>query len=326
MTRSRDYTANPRSPPKRKRRTTRKNILPIRETNDNDTSYFFPNLSLLPPLPHSPTIPPQTLSKLSVTSPPSHHSHTSESPITELTKPEFLVLTVPFSFTFPNPSTLPPLPPSPLSLPDLNTLPPSPASPNILPVIPLESTSPSDTVSFPVPFATPDPWLSPHSVSELIPAVSRLNLETTSTYVPLRSTTTFLSIAYTPFTSQPTVFNPTPFIPKKMSTTVSPSNAAAKALAMNMIDRANKHLANEIKFDHLEKDGSDFIKWKKNTARAMKALLNVTNYWDTPQPLSSAIDIECNILANSVINNTIHDDLKDVTDDTDSAYAAMQAL
>ncbi|EGG04085.1 uncharacterized protein MELLADRAFT_108698 [Melampsora larici-populina 98AG31] len=57
-TRSRDYAANPRSPPKRKRRNQRKtNTLPEISTNSENphtsSPYFSYNLSALPPLPPS---------------------------------------------------------------------------------------------------------------------------------------------------------------------------------------------------------------------------------------------------------------------------------
>lgn len=57
--------------------------------------------------------------------------------------------------------------------------------------------------------------------------------------------------------------------------------------------------------------------------RAMKALLSIKEYWDIRLPLVSYVDCERDKLAASIISNTIHEDLKNVTDD---AYEAMRAL
>lgn len=96
--------------------------------------------------------------------------------------------------------------------------------------------------------------------------------------------------------------------------------------ALHKIDQATKNLNAYTKFSSLEKDGSNFIEWKKNTSRAMKAMLRINNFWDAPQPLISYIDLTRDKLANAVIANTIHEDLKNVTDDTNNAYEAMTAL
>lgn len=89
--------------------------------------------------------------------------------------------------------------------------------------------------------------------------------------------------------------------------------------ALHEIDQATKHLSTYTKFSTLEKDGSNFIEWKKNTSRAMKSMLRINNFWDTPQSLISYIDLIRDKLANAVISNTIHEDLKNVTDETNNA-------
>lgn len=96
--------------------------------------------------------------------------------------------------------------------------------------------------------------------------------------------------------------------------------------ALQEIDRANKHLLNTINFTHLAKDGLNFILWKKNVNRAMKALLGIKDFWDSPQPIMTYVDKERNKLAVSIISNTIHKDLKDVTDSADTAHEAMEAI
>lgn len=96
--------------------------------------------------------------------------------------------------------------------------------------------------------------------------------------------------------------------------------------AIQEIDRASKKLLNYTTFTHLEKDGSNFIAWKKNTSRAMKALLNIKDFWDAGLPVITYVDTERDKLAAAIIANTIHEDLKNVTDDADTAVDAMRAL
>lgn len=58
----------------------------------------------------------------------------------------------------------------------------------------------------------------------------------------------------------------------------------------------------------------------------MKALLNIRDVWDIALPVSTYVDVERDKLAAAVISNTIHEDLKNVTDDADTAVDAMRAL
>lgn len=55
-------------------------------------------------------------------------------------------------------------------------------------------------------------------------------------------------------------------------------------------------------------------------------MLLMNNFWDSQQSLISYIDLTRDKLANTVISTTIHKDLKNVTDDTNSAYEAMMTL
>ncbi|EGG02991.1 uncharacterized protein MELLADRAFT_90593 [Melampsora larici-populina 98AG31] len=110
------------------------------------------------------------------------------------------------------------------------------------------------------------------------------------------------------------------------STTSSTTNKANITLTAQDITEAKENLGNEIKFDHLTTSGSNFVEWKKNTARAIKALIGIKNYWDEELPVLSYLDQKRDGLATSVINNTIHMNLKNVTDDSDTAYEAMKAL
>ncbi|EGG05383.1 uncharacterized protein MELLADRAFT_107661 [Melampsora larici-populina 98AG31] len=108
--------------------------------------------------------------------------------------------------------------------------------------------------------------------------------------------------------------------------TESKSQSTNNTLTAQDILEARENLSDEIKFDHLSTNGSNFIDWKKNTARAIKALIGIKNYWDEKLPVSNYLDRKRDALAASVINNTIHATLKNVTDDADSAYEAMEAL
>ncbi|EGF98363.1 uncharacterized protein MELLADRAFT_69369 [Melampsora larici-populina 98AG31] len=92
------------------------------------------------------------------------------------------------------------------------------------------------------------------------------------------------------------------------------------------ITEARENLADKIKFEHLTANRSNFIEWKKNTTRAIKALIGIKNYWDETLPITTYIDRKRDGLAASIINNTIHNTLKNVTDDADSAYDAMNYL
>lgn len=58
----------------------------------------------------------------------------------------------------------------------------------------------------------------------------------------------------------------------------------------------------------------------------MKALLGIKGYWESRLPLVSYVDHEIDRLAASIISNTIHEDLKNVTGDSNNAYNAMRAL
>ncbi|EGG04442.1 uncharacterized protein MELLADRAFT_64877 [Melampsora larici-populina 98AG31] len=60
--------------------------------------------------------------------------------------------------------------------------------------------------------------------------------------------------------------------------------------ASQAIDRAYKCLTTVLNFTHLVKDGSNFVLWKKNTARAMKGLLHIIDFWDNPLRVESLID------------------------------------
>ncbi|KAH9824060.1 hypothetical protein DFH28DRAFT_1162182 [Melampsora americana] len=153
-TRKRDYAANPRSPPVRKRRTRKKE--PLRETNNKDlTSHFFPTLSLLPPLPPSPDL--QTL----------------PDPLeAKLYNPE-----LPKAYTSDN-STLPPLPVSP-----------EPHTHNTSTVLPLNTntthTPPDNDTFIPSHTHTSSDSVSQtisENISDLAAGISRINLDPNLTH------------------------------------------------------------------------------------------------------------------------------------------------
>ncbi|KAH9807007.1 hypothetical protein DFH28DRAFT_1140828 [Melampsora americana] len=204
QTRHRDYTINPRSPPRQKRQTRQKKT-PLSETNN--ISYFFPNLSLLPPLPPS-TLSSPTLLTLSETQTLSDH-HTSPVSSPKLysstaasnknTKPNL-------ELNFPDHTTLPPLPPSPESIP----------------------TSPNSTE---LP--------SPQSISNIVTGVSRLNLTNiTPNYTLKFPTSLYPFINPIPFITEPTVFNPKPITFTKMNPTHTDTTQSSmnESLAMSVID------------------------------------------------------------------------------------------
>lgn len=89
---------------------------------------------------------------------------------------------------------------------------------------------------------------------------------------------------------------------------------------------AKENITTETKFDRLTANGSNFVEWKKNTAQAIKALIGIKHYWDDPLPVTTYLERKRDGIATSVINNTIHNTLKDVTDDADTAYDAMKLL
>ncbi|KAH9814111.1 hypothetical protein DFH28DRAFT_1169111 [Melampsora americana] len=196
-TRRRNYTSNPRSPPKRKRKTVQRKKLPVQELTqklDNPTSQFFPNLSLLPPLPASPVEEKST---------------------------------------------------------------------------PLEDTS-----------ATDSEVTSPGTISELAIGILNIDIESNSS-------------EQTPGSIRNNIKMVSP-----IAENTSPVMSTAEQYELLEINQGNKLLMNNIKFDHLKKDGSNFVEWKKNTVRAMKASISINNYWDNEH----------------------------VTDDCINAYEAMKAL
>lgn len=149
--------------------------------------------------------------------------------------------------------------------------------------------------------------------------------------LPPDSTPPTSTIDFKPLTSSTKMFNQNPidFSLRRLHPNiidVEMTDSVLETQALQEINRANKKLLININFTHLSKDGSDFIEWKKNTSRAMKALLSIREYWKVLLPLTSYVDHEQDKLAVSIISNTIHKDLKNVADYSDNAYDAMKAL
>lgn len=273
-TRGRDYVVNPRSPPKRRNRVSKR---------EKEVQGLV-----------SPTNPPKTRIARVV----SYRYY----PTTDLTKRSLLKK----SLSIPDLTTLPPLPPSPSetpATPHLDILPPIHLS-SLTPHTHRSSTNSSESSTETVPILTPQArdqdnnnigspskTSSSNSLSELQEIISRLHIADTSTTETSRI-----------------------------------MNQDQDRFAMEEINQATKVMANVTTFPPLSDDGSNFVQWKKNTARAMKELVSIKNYWDTRQPLTTYVDRARDRLANMVISKTIHNDLKDVTDDSDSAYDAMIAL
>lgn len=170
---------------------------------------------------------------------------------------------------------------------------------------------------------------SPSSGSELAVSFSKLTLRyIDSTYTLNRKITDYPSLSNKPFTSTPKLFYHNPIDSTKPYSTMSKSSTPFDNVELTAQDitEAKENLSNEIKFDHLTSNGSNFTEWKKNTARAIKALIGIKHYWDDRLPILNYLERKRDGLAASVINNTIHVTLKNVTDDADSAYDAMEAL
>ncbi|EGF99183.1 uncharacterized protein MELLADRAFT_68774 [Melampsora larici-populina 98AG31] len=294
QTRRRDYAANPRSPPKRRKRTPRnKQTLPELATSSNLLPSY--NLSLLPPLPPSP-----------------------------------LNL---------NLSILPPLLDSPTDQIELTStlIPDSSQTHSHIPLPPSaciqsceSNTQDEFALSIPSTF-TPE--------SEIADSLSRLTLTDNPTkpyYTVTRQLTQPSPLSTLPFENPTKLYNPNPIIfparyfisnmstKQKQTSTTLPHDQSS--ITAQDITEAKENLGDEIKFESLTTNGSNFIEWKKNTARAIKALLGIKNYWEERLPVLTYIDRKRDGLAMSVINNTIHNTLKNVTDDADSAYDAMDAL
>ncbi|EGF98633.1 uncharacterized protein MELLADRAFT_113384 [Melampsora larici-populina 98AG31] len=112
----------------------------------------------------------------------------------------------------------------------------------------------------------------------------------------------------------------------KQKTSNEQSNTPVFTLTAADITKAKENLGDETQYKHLLENGSNFIEWKKNTTRALKALIGIKNYWDNPLPVSNYIERKRDGLAMSVINKTIHQTLKVVTDDANTANNAMDSL
>ncbi|KAH9820388.1 hypothetical protein DFH28DRAFT_1197911 [Melampsora americana] len=285
--RKRDYSTNPRSPPKRRRRTGewKKEILPELQ---NSSKSIFPNPKLIP-----------------------HSTQSHINLVSDL-------------------STLPPLPDSPI-LHSSETLSQVPTTPH-----------PIDTSKR----YSPDTPNSYHKLSLPISPISRLtsifshltirnSKELLLKTVNARTIKRIQTISEKQFTHTSIRFNenpkylPTqnlksPFIKSEMSGTSK--STELPSLTTQDISKAKDSLGDETKFEPLTTNGSNFVEWKKETARAIKALLGIKNYWDNELPIESYIDRKRDGIAMSVINNTIHKTSKNITDDADSAYEAMEAL
>lgn len=361
-TRRRNYAINPRSPSKRKRRTR----INKKQVQQEIKSFFpdLSTLPPLPPSPppqdsphistelssHNQTsedLPPLSPIRVLPTETPQPTLQTLSTSPTLSTFPS----EVPHPSTFPTVSELPPLPsPSTDELHELeprhSQLPSPIAAENIhiestAVVSSLHFTTPAETALSPIPSIASAEIVSPtspDSVSDLASVISRLDLRTStiSPNEPLRSNNS-PSLTFDLFTTnKKLVFNPNPVIfpqrifpPSQMTPTDPPSSTMSPAdenRASQAIDRAYKRLPTALNFTHLAKDGSNFVLWKRNTARAMKGLLNIIDFWDNPLRVETLIEQDRDGLASAVILNTIHEDLKDLTDSAKTSYDSMKAL
>ncbi|EGF96942.1 uncharacterized protein MELLADRAFT_70324 [Melampsora larici-populina 98AG31] len=284
-TRSRNYATNPRSPPKRRKRTAKKKT-------KTEPELVFPSLTDLPPLPVSPLFTPfSDLPPL----PPSL-TYTLPSPTLSKSKnPENIVLSIPFKPTSPvlNPSSSPPLPPkSPISPLFLEPSVAYELSTNLVEPTSELNTSFIESTSKSIiePTSTPIENVSPIStISELASGFAGLNFESNT---PIPTNTRPISLLYypsslseTPFRTSETIFQPDPVRPVRPVTMSIPSTLTPEQCALDEINQSIRNIGNNIQFPHLEKNGSNFIDWKKSTVRAMKAMIRINNYWDSPQPL-----------------------------------------
>lgn len=125
-------------------------------------------------------------------------------------------------------------------------------------------------------------------------------------------------------------FNPSPKIlhtNAKMSLPPTENkDRISSQLTSEDLTETKENISTETKFEKLTSSGSNFVEWKKNTARAIKALIGIKHYWDEPLPVNTYLERKRDGIATSVINNTIHNTLKDVTNDADTAYEAMDLL
>ncbi|EGF96946.1 uncharacterized protein MELLADRAFT_70322 [Melampsora larici-populina 98AG31] len=258
-TRSRNYATNPRSPPKRRKRISKKKT-------KTEPNLDFPLLQDLPPLPPSPLFTPLADLPPLPPSPP----YTSDlHPSTPQKRIEDVVLTTtskPVSH-FPDLSTLPPLPNSPispLSL-ELNTL-----YDTNLPELSLTSAHPIEHTSLPIESLSPT---SIGTISDLASGFALLNFDSIAndSHVTRTVASYPTPLPETPFYCSNTIFEPDPVRPVKpsdMSTPMTPDQ-----FALDEINQSIKNVGNNINFPHLEKNGSNFVDWKKDTVRAMKAMI-----------------------------------------------------
>lgn len=175
---------------------------------------------------------------------------------------------------FPIHSSLPPLPDSPSPSPNILSLPPLPDSPtppgrSDQSLIKLLTMSIKQKRSLD-PLKTSPTSLSPKSIDTISDLTSgflnlKLNTETSVPCIALEN----LSQTNTTETKP----NIKPLTCIAQYTMASPQILTPDQYALHEIDQATKNLNNYIKFSPLEKDGSNFIEWKKNTSRAMKAML-----------------------------------------------------
>lgn len=89
---------------------------------------------------------------------------------------------------------------------------------------------------------------------------------------------------------------------------------------------ATRLLNGAVKFEPLAENGSNFVDWRKNANWEMFELFSIENYWDSPQPSQSYISLARNKIASMVISRSIHNNLKDVTDQSRLAHDAMRKL
>lgn len=235
ITRKRNYALNPRSPPKRRRRSTRK----TREV---------PRLGLSN----------------------QYNLRTAFSSTAE----------TPQQYTLTSTETI-------SSPPDLIHLPPIPDSPILPESKPLTSDLDlyaDSSVELPASKLKSLSTKSTNTLLDLIEDLKKLNLNDhtfVSSIPPLRFSYP-APLPETPFYRPMTAFHSSISQSSNMSFSMTPDQ-----FALHEIDHASKNLGNHTKFPCLEKDGSNFIEWKKNTGRAMKAMLRIPNFWDSSQPLSS---------------------------------------
>ncbi|KAH9814370.1 hypothetical protein DFH28DRAFT_1168198 [Melampsora americana] len=71
-----------------------------------------------------------------------------------------------------------------------------------------------------------------------------------------------------------------------------------------------KNLTNVTNFEHLAKDGSNFVDWCEETARAIYQTTGIDDYWNSPFPrITNCLLCEQNRAAMTICKNTIDTNL-----------------